>query len=145
MNIVEKLRNCPQGTKLYSPIFGDCFFDYIGSKDSTYQINVTVKERIVSFLADGRYLSGYNGECMLFPSKDNRNWSTFKIQKEYEFKPFDKVLVRNREDPCWRCSLFSHIEYIEGKRFFRCIHSIWRYCIPYEGNEHLVGTTNNPE
>ena len=141
MNIVKKLRNCPKGTKLYSPIFGDCFFDYIDPNDSIYQINVRAEERIVSFTADGRYFNNYKGECMLFPSKDNRDWSNFKIQKEYEFKPFDKVLVRNSKKQCWCCNFFSHII----GRFFCCLDGTYAYCIPYEGYEHLLGTTNNPE
>ena len=141
MNIVEKLKDCPTGTKLYSPIFGDCFFDYIASNDATYQIKVKAEEHTVSFLADGRYLNGYNGECMLFPSRDNRDWSSFKIKKEYNFKPFDKVLVRDYDDQCWECNFFSRID----GSYFCCTYGTWTYCIPYEGNEHLVGTTKNPE
>lgn len=140
MNIVEKLRNCPIGTKLYSPIFGDCFFDYIGTKDSTYQINVKVEGHIVSFLADGRYVNCCNGECMLFPSKNNRDWSTFNVPK-YTFKPFDKVLVRDSEKQRWSCNFFSHIVGCN----FCCLDGFYSYCIPYEGYEHLLGTTNNPE
>lgn len=61
------------------------------------------------------------------------------IKQECTFKPFDKVLVRGNENYNWRVDLFSHSE--ESYAF--CIGGAWKYCIPYEGNEHLLGTTNS--
>lgn len=64
-------------------------------------------------------------------------------KKEYEFKPFEKVLVRNSVDYKWRCNFFSHPN-DEGKAFpYVCGDYSWKFCIPYEGNEHLLRTTNN--
>lgn len=61
-----------------------------------------------------------------------------------EFKTFDKVLGRNEKDDVWEADLFSH--YREESQYpFRCIGFSRKYCIPYEGNEHLLGTRNNPE
>ena len=61
-----------------------------------------------------------------------------------EFKPFDKVLGRNEKDDVWEADLFSH--YREESQYpFRCIGFGRKYCIPYEGNEHLLGTTDNFE
>ena len=78
---------------------------------------------------------------MLFPSKDNRDWSTFKVpKKEYEFNPFDKVLVRNTEKEIWSAALFSHKE---ENQICTTNNVAWEYCIPFKGNEHLLGT-NNP-
>lgn len=56
------------------------------------------------------------------------------------FKPFDKVLVRDFDDKEWVCDLFSH----SRDKKYVCVGSIWNQCIPYSGNEHLVGTTVNP-
>ena len=56
-------------------------------------------------------------------------------------KPFDRVLVRDDLSNKWDADLYS---YMEGD-IFCCISNYWNYCIPYEGNEHLLGTTNNPE
>lgn len=66
-----------------------------------------------------------------------------KVEKPvHEFKPFDKVLVRDCSDEKWRCNIFSHIHASD----FLCVGSgCWNHCIPYEGNEHLVGTTDMPE
>ena len=64
-------------------------------------------------------------------------------KKEYEFKPFDKVLVRDNDfmDGVWCADIFSHIN-TEGN--YCCIGSVWEYCIPYnEQTAHLFGTTDN--
>lgn len=70
---------------------------------------------------------------------------TLEIEKpKCKFKPFDKVLGRNEKDDVWEADLFSH--YREESQYpFRCIGFSRKYCIPYEGNEHLLGTRNNPE
>lgn len=64
-----------------------------------------------------------------------------------EFKPFDKVLVRNNTDEDWTLSLFSHYSEKDKGYPFVCINGFYynRYCIPYEGNEYLLGTTDSPE
>lgn len=54
------------------------------------------------------------------------------------FKPFDKVLVRDLENQKWRCNIYSH--YKEGSFPYVCVDNEYRFCIPYEGNEHLLGT-----
>ena len=64
---------------------------------------------------------------------------------EYEFKPFEKVLVRDKHDGCfWRASLFSHYNYDSEFRYVT-VSSGWECCIPFEGNEHLLGTANIPK
>lgn len=73
INIAELLEKCPKGTKLYSPIFGDVYLDKIRPH---LAIIVTTDRYKEEFLYDGRY--GMNGECMLFPSKDQRDWSKFQ-------------------------------------------------------------------
>lgn len=59
------------------------------------------------------------------------------------FKPFDKVLVRDLEIQKWRCNIYSH--YKEGSFPYVCVDGEYRFCIPYEGNEHLLGTTKDVE
>lgn len=68
-----------------------------------------------------------------------------KLVKQ-EFKPFDKVLVRNNTDEDWTLSLFSHYSEKDKGYSFVCINGFYynRYCIPYEGNEYLLGTTDSP-
>lgn len=81
-------------------------------------------------------------------AKVGKRWNAEKkviedIKKEYQFKPFEKVLVRDTYDDVWRASFFSHIKKSNGKYATACL--IWKYCIPYEGNEHLLGTTKDVE
>lgn len=65
------------------------------------------------------------------------------IDKEYEFKPFDRVLTRDNDTEIWSVDIFSHIQ---GDEFrFVTVGSCWRYCLPFEGNEHLVGTSDSPD
>ncbi len=62
----------------------------------------------------------------------------------YEFRPYDKVLVRNCEAAVWDITFFSHYDY-EHNRYITMGRRITEFCIPYEGNENLVGTTNDPK
>lgn len=145
MNIAEILKDCPRETKLYSSIFGELSLWYVLSC-SLYPIYCKVIRggSIVSFTEDGKR-NITDAEPTLFPSKEQRDWSKFGVtdqKQKHELKPFDKVLVRDRDEQEWECNLFSHIGE-EG--LYYCVSSWWVQCIPYEGNEHLLGTTNKTE
>lgn len=76
------------------------------------------------------------------------NADTLELEKvvpkfKNKFKPFDKVLVRNDIDEEWTINLFSHYDEKDKAFPFICINDFYRYCIPYEGNEYLVGKTVN--
>lgn len=68
----------------------------------------------------------------------------FNIEWEHKFKPFDKVLVRDSDDDEWYADFFSHYDKMHPHRYL-CITRFYKQCIPYKGNEHLLGTTDNPE
>ena len=100
LNLVEILKDCPEGTKLYSPIYGDVeFLQVLEDSKEDYQIDVKLSDNTIdNFTKDGRINAEYNGECVLFPSREQRDWSQFKIKKA-KFDPttlntFDKVLVK---------------------------------------------------
>ena len=90
MNLIEILKDCPKGTKLYTPLFGDVRLHRIDA-DKTIWV-MTPNGSCHSFQSDGRYYSDCydDAECLLFPSKENRDWSTFKAPKQ-EFKKGDFV------------------------------------------------------
>lgn len=80
-------------------------------------------------------------------SKKGKRWDAEKkeivdLKPKVELKPFDKVLVRDSKSDNWRANLFG---YIDKDGYYRCVYANWVYCIPYAGNEHLLGTTNNVE
>ena len=64
--------------------------------------------------------------------------------EELEFEPFQKVLVRDGQSSAWSIDLFS---YNTGSNDYpyKCLTTCWSQCIPYEGNEHLLGTSKSPE
>ena len=68
---------------------------------------------------------------------------------EYEFKSFDKVLVKDNEDEEWHISFFAReiVDDSDGLPYkYECSNgTLWNYCIPFEGNETLLGTNKNPE
>ena len=146
MNIAEILKDCPKGTRLYSPIFGELNFEFV-REDARFPIICTAIDGAVPlFTCDGRYLDGYtNAECTLFPSRDQRDWNKFGMtdqETKPQFKPFDKVLVRINDKCDWVCNIFSHMD---SDNEYVCLYMRWPLCIPYEGNEHLLGTNNKPE
>ena len=100
LNLVEILKYCPEGTKLYSTVYGDVELVRVYLDDNTYPIEIKIDEGsdMIYITNDGRLFDDFRGECTLFPSKDQRDWSKFKIKKPKfdpkTLKPFDKVLVR---------------------------------------------------
>lgn len=80
-------------------------------------------------------------------AKNGKAWDAEKkqivdLKPKVELKPFDKVLIRDDEDHPWRVSLFG---YKDANGYYCCNGCTWNQCIPYEGNEHLLGTTKNVE
>ena len=235
INVAEKLKDCPKGTKLYSPLFGEVEFVRLEIGSPRFPIIVKVLNNgipysNVTFTTEGKRLNIEQSECLLFPSKDNRDWNKFRIpvkrgdimmipnsehafittgeftdnasvmficgvdednelcinpgnagwtkgfyipaseeakkklfdkmeaagyrwnadtleleKIKQEFKPFDKVLVRDSIDKKWKISLFSY--YDEENQYFPyvCISGRYMRCIPYEGNEYLLNTPKSPK
>ena len=110
INLVEILKDCPKGTKLYSPLVGEVELSYI-KEDDTPVISVKAIETemppnfpslTLTFYTGGQYSLSQNGECMLFPSKDQRDWSKLQVPIP------DKALVWcwDDDDKFGRCLRF---------------------------------------
>ena len=163
INLTKILKDCPKGWKFYSSVYGEVEFETIEFQRVKYRYNsymptcnhqiVEEDPRPIKFTVQdiehcvssaGEHIKG-KGECTFFPSKDQRDWNKFTAPwyKKEKFdpktlKPFDRVLVRDRDIEHWICSLFSHIINDE----YLCIGSCFIYCIPYnDDTKHLVGTT----
>lgn len=140
IDLTKILKDCPKGTKLYSIIYGEVEFNRIEKGDIFSIIFVTKEGNEKTVISDGKYFSCYNGDCTLFPSKDQRDWSKFKPKKPKfdpkTLKPFDRVLARV-EFHGWFATWYSHT--INNKMM--CDNNIaYHYCIPYnEETKHLVG------
>ena len=144
IDLTKILKDCPKGFKLYSSIFGDV---YLKSVTPYYVYITTIREVEVIITKNGRYFSEYeDSECILFPSKDQRDWSKFVAPwyKKAKFdpktsKPFDKIIAPV-EGGIWFCELLSFIE--EGRNLIKGLASYYNYCIPYnDETKHLIGTT----
>lgn len=233
INIAEILRDCPKGTKLYSPLFGTVTFECCDINSKDYPIRTTLPNgSCTSFSPHGTYISGFEGaETVLFPSIEIRDWSKFfkrgdvvynpnskmlaifdgwanddytefnttinyykdhtfgeeevcdtecfvkandeqktlfiaaaeryyggkynpetlqvepvkVIEPKCSLKPFDKVLVRDSEDGVWKAGYFSNYDEDDVSLPYICVGSLYKLCIPYEGNEYLLGTDKSPE
>ena len=150
VDLTKILKDCPEGTKLYTTIWGEVTFIEVSENVcNLYPIIIYNECDHVGLTKDGRYLiNKQDSECILFPSKDQRDWSKFTAPwyKKEKFdhktlKPFDRVLVRNYKTTKWRCDHFSHFD---GDNYNPCVASCCSYtfCIPYnDDTKHLVGTT----
>ena len=149
LNLVEILEGCPKGTRFYSTIYGEVAFESI--RKAPYEVAFMTKRKTpITFTPSGKYIEFFDGECTIFPSKDQRDWSKFerfwdkpKVEKfdPKTFQPFDKVLVRD-EGSYWSATLFSHID--DGIRGVVCTPYNYEQGIPYnDETKHLVGTTDD--
>ena len=154
IDLTKILKDCPKGTKFYSSIYGELIYSsmYIDSSNSKiYFIDQNSRSMIdgspivVSYYRDGR-LYATKGECTIFPSKDQRDWSKFVVPqcRKERFNPktlklFDKIIACLDEQGIWCCELFSFIE--EDTNLIKGCGAYYKYCVPYnDDTKYLVGT-----
>lgn len=152
IDLTKILKNCPKGTKFYSPVYGWVTFSEADDSNIDYEEIIIyhnygrVKLDKFGVLFDFRG----SGECILLPSKEQRDWSKFTAPwlKKERFDPktlkvFDRVLVRF-DCGAWSATLFSHLtdsKFANKKYDIICCGSVFGYCIPYnDDTKHLVGT-----
>lgn len=97
--------------------------------------------------SDGKFDA--DGECIIFPSKDQRDWSKFerfwdkpKIERfdPNTLQPFDKALVRTELKGVWNIDLFG---YKKGP-FAVCLDTAINDCIPFNNEtKHLLSTNDD--
>lgn len=157
LDLTKILEGCPKGTEFYSSVYGRLKYlsMYVSSSASKISFAVVNSRSIIDgtsttiyYYRDGKLYSN-EGECTLFPSKDQRDWSKFerfwdkpKIEKfdVNTLQPFDKVLSRNPYNKLWSPNLFGYLLTDE----VRCINGNWYCIIPYnEETKHLLGTTDD--
>ena len=164
IDLTKILNDCPIGWKLWSSVYGDVEFIEIYRKpvlrtrenewlgqvihDCGHPVRFWTTNGIEHCVSSrGEMIKG-RGECTLFPSRDQRDWSKFTAPwyKKEKFdpktlKPFDRVMVRANNSE-WRCSILSHPEF--DNTFYRMVDGSGFYnIIPYnDETKHLVGTTD---
>lgn len=149
IDLTKILDGCPKGAKFYHVVFGDVSLLDIRT-DFVYPIIFTASDKCCYAVSPAGISNiYYKGECVLFPSKEQRDWSKFekfwdkpKIEKfdPKTLQPFDKVLVKDDYE-IWQAEFFSHISQREPEGWCQCSGDVYYFCIPYnEETKHLLGT-----
>ena len=155
LNLCEILKDCPTGTKFWSPVWGDVTFVQINDV-GVFPIVLSAKSfsnSNISLRSNGKMYDIKEAECLLYPSKYQRDWPKFvrfwdepdvsKFDVE-TFHPFDKVLARDYLNDNWMADFFEKIEENDIYYNVTCVTCKWVQCIPYnEDTKHLLGTTND--
>lgn len=158
IDLTKILKGCPEGTVFWSDNYGEVQFLRIDpSLEHPIRMKRPADGEPVSYTKEGWFMIEFPASCLLWPSKDCRDWSKFTapwIKKENTapllkkekfdpktLHPFDRVLVRNGGHSNWRCAIFSHIN--EGYVYsYIASGALFKYCIPYnDDTKHLIGTT----
>ena len=155
LDLTKILDGCPKGTEFYHAGFGRVWFFGI-DLDSDYPIRLSLNNDPCDNTAltkKGTVNVKYDGECILFPSRTQRDWSKFerfwdkpKVEKfdPNTLQPFDKILARDGNHHIWTCALLSHIDNLNEEYKVITVGSCYMRCIPYnEETKHLVGTTDD--
>ena len=151
IDLTKILKDCPKGWEFWSPIFGEVKFQCI------FQTNVFVNakkdEKTWSFSADATFPLGdiKSVEIMLYPSKDQRDWSKFTTpwykKEKFDpktFQPFDKVLVKisNEYYNTWYADFVAEPAHVKNETPLVLGAKEVNIVIPYnDETKHLVGTT----
>lgn len=151
IDLTKILKNCPKGWKFWSPIFGEVEFVRNYGDKGFFNVSLIEDGTEWSFVYDATIFLGNikSREIMLYPSKEQRDWSKFTAPwyKKDKFdpstlKPFDKVLVQISRDDIWSVDFFSYY----NDEYKKCICTglvHYFYCIPYnDETKDLVGTCN---
>ena len=150
LDLTKILEGCPTGAEFYNTVYGKVKFFWVDFTNKQPIVVSTYDDSIIYIAKDGKLISTRDGECTLFPSKDQRDWTKFerfwdkpKVERfdPKTLKPFDKVLVRD-EDCYWTADIFSHIDNSIGKVCSSVF--LWKQCVPYnDETKHLIGTTDD--
>ena len=149
IDLTKILKNCPKGWKFWSPIFGEVEFERNYENQGFFNVSLVEDGTEWSFVYDATIFLGNikSREIMLYPSKEQRDWSKFTASwyKKDRFdpktlKPFDKVLVKTGCSK-WTVSLFS---FVEGEYVAVTNNARFPKCIPFnEDTKYLLGTGEN--
>ena len=149
LDLTKILDGCPHGTEFYHLIYGQVALREVIKDEYPIVLEPINKFIRTTLTKDGRMNSRFDGECLLYPSKTQRDWSKFERfwdESEVErfdpktLQPFDKVLVRNSSFDFWGVEIFGYID--DCNRSF-CTN-VWQQCIPYnDDTKCFLGTSDD--
>ena len=149
LDLTKILDGCPPGTEFYHLIYGQVALREVIKDEYPIVLEPINKFIRTTLTKDGRMNNRYDGECLLYPSKTQRDWSKFerfwdkpKVERfdPKTLQPFDKVLVRNSSFDFWGVEIFGYID--DCNRSF-CT-TVWQQCIPYnDDTKCFLGTSDD--
>ena len=145
INLTKILANCPEGWEFWSDNYGKVQFKCISK---SYIFVKRSDGYLASYTKEGWFSKNFPASCLLWPSKNCRDWSKFSApwynKERFDPKtlqPFDRVLVRDNESCEWKVDFYS-FKYEECEFPYACVGGLFKCCIPYnDDTKHLVGTT----
>lgn len=94
IDLTKILKDCPKGWKFYTTIWGDAEFVSIDEK-LDYPIRIKARGETRVLMRNGRWSAAINAECIIFPSKDQRDWSKFTApwleKQDYSLRVNDRA------------------------------------------------------
>ena len=148
LDLTKILDGCPPGTEFFHLIYGQVALREVIKDEYPIVLEPINKFIRTTLTKDGRMNNRYDGECLLYPSKTQRDWSKFERfwdESEVErfdpniLQPFDKVLVRNSSFDFWGVEIFGYID--DCNRSF-CAN-VWQQCIPYNDDTKCFLSTSD--
>ena len=159
--VFNRLATEEEKAKLFDAIKANGY--YWNTETKTLEKLITPKfkvgDKIQSVISSSYYTVVDIKNDLYFIKSDTEKYPyqiSFSNERNYELvtnkfdittlKPFDKVLVRDKDTDEWIAHLFSHY-HKNSDRPYVCIGAAgineYKQCVPYEGNEHLLDTNNN--
>lgn len=138
LNLVEILKDCPKGTKLYSTAFGDVYF-YGISDNKEYPICIAVagNSDYRTLTYDGKLWRDYGGECILFPSREQRDWSKFNPKKDWFVPPCE---FKDGDILSYQCKGFNNRS-IYIYRYHKRFNTSYYVALSGDDNEFRIDNT----
>ena len=141
-NCAFRYNDCPD----LGPVIGNCM-DLVRSDCVKVMFketeNMEIKDNKLTInLPEGMEIDILNsnfGTGVICFKKKQPEFKDGDIKKEYHFKPFDTVVVRDK-DSKWTFDFYS---FTDAKDCFVCVGGCWETCLPYnDETAHLIGTTD---
>lgn len=121
MNIAEILKDSPKGTKLYSPLYGECEFNRIYEREGKKCVEIRFNTKKIYLNEYGRYFYSSKGECLLFPSRDQRDWAKF----QRPFKDGDILVGQNAA--CSYMFIYNGCQNKNNIDYYACLTSLDKF------------------
>lgn len=121
------------------------FYNINNNRISFAVLDTTIRDRNIHLATDSEKQQLFDALATEGKAWDTEKKQIANLKPKFELRPFDKVLCRDDIDEEWHIDLFESMVTHNSKYNYKCMANIWKYCIPYEGNEHLLGTTKDVE